>query len=405
MKVFFEKLGPGLLYAGAAVGVSHLVQSTRAGADYGLQMLFAVLLANVLKYPFFKAGPIYASTHQSSLLEGFHQTGKWAMMLFYLVTLSTMFAVQAVVTLITSSLIASIFQIELPLWLISLIVLSICSTILVVGKYHLLDRLMKTVIVLLTITTFIALGAAIVNYQTPFHETKSFSFSTQSDLFFLIALIGWMPAPLDISLWHSEWTLAKNKDLNERIASKNSLFDFNVGYWGTTVLAIAFVALGSLVLRGSGQDLSSKGTVFASQIIDMYTSTLGRWSFAFIALAAFTTMFSTTITVLDAYPRILKKSFQLTAKKNTILGSYGFWLTTTITGALFILIFQLENMKQLVDFATTISFLTAPILACLIFYIVQKKNLKIFNRIDNILAWLGILFLFCFSLYYLWVKL
>ena len=27
----FKSLGPGLLFAGAAVGVSHLVQSTRAG--------------------------------------------------------------------------------------------------------------------------------------------------------------------------------------------------------------------------------------------------------------------------------------------------------------------------------------------------------------------------------------
>ena len=31
----FKSLGPGLLFAGAAVGVSHLVQSTRAGADFG----------------------------------------------------------------------------------------------------------------------------------------------------------------------------------------------------------------------------------------------------------------------------------------------------------------------------------------------------------------------------------
>ncbi len=31
-----KKLGPGLLFAGAAIGVSHLVQSTKAGADFGL---------------------------------------------------------------------------------------------------------------------------------------------------------------------------------------------------------------------------------------------------------------------------------------------------------------------------------------------------------------------------------
>ena len=31
----FKKLGPGLLFAGAAIGVSQLVQATRAGADWG----------------------------------------------------------------------------------------------------------------------------------------------------------------------------------------------------------------------------------------------------------------------------------------------------------------------------------------------------------------------------------
>ena len=34
-----SKLGPGLLFAGAAIGVSHLVQSTRAGADFGLSLI------------------------------------------------------------------------------------------------------------------------------------------------------------------------------------------------------------------------------------------------------------------------------------------------------------------------------------------------------------------------------
>jgi len=36
LKAFFAVLGSGLLYAGAAVGVSHLVQSTRAGGELSL---------------------------------------------------------------------------------------------------------------------------------------------------------------------------------------------------------------------------------------------------------------------------------------------------------------------------------------------------------------------------------
>ena len=44
-----KQLGPGLLFAGAAIGVSHLVQSTRAGADYGWGLLWVLIMANLFK--------------------------------------------------------------------------------------------------------------------------------------------------------------------------------------------------------------------------------------------------------------------------------------------------------------------------------------------------------------------
>ena len=68
---WYKILGPGLLYAGAAIGVSHLVQSTRAGADFGYGLVWAVLLANFLKYPFFEYGPRYAASTGKSLLHGY----------------------------------------------------------------------------------------------------------------------------------------------------------------------------------------------------------------------------------------------------------------------------------------------------------------------------------------------
>ena len=51
---FLSKLGPGLLYAGAAVGVSHLVQSTRAGGMFGFELIIAIVIIHFIKYPFFE---------------------------------------------------------------------------------------------------------------------------------------------------------------------------------------------------------------------------------------------------------------------------------------------------------------------------------------------------------------
>ena len=52
-------LGPGLLMASAAIGGSHLVSSTQAGALYGWQLVGLLLLVNLMKYPFFRFGPQY----------------------------------------------------------------------------------------------------------------------------------------------------------------------------------------------------------------------------------------------------------------------------------------------------------------------------------------------------------
>ena len=68
-RVFLRSFGPGLLWAGTAIGVSHLVQSTRAGADAGLGLAGVILFALILKYPFFAFGPLYAAATGESLVE------------------------------------------------------------------------------------------------------------------------------------------------------------------------------------------------------------------------------------------------------------------------------------------------------------------------------------------------
>ena len=59
MKALIKALGPGLLFASMAIGTSHLVLSTKAGAQYGWIMIVPTLLANLLKYPFFEFGVRY----------------------------------------------------------------------------------------------------------------------------------------------------------------------------------------------------------------------------------------------------------------------------------------------------------------------------------------------------------
>ena len=96
MTKFLQNLGPGLLFAGAAIGVSHLVQSTKAGANFGFGLLWALLLINLIKYPFFQFGPRYAAATGESLLEGYNKLGKGVLKVYALLTIATMFTIQGV---------------------------------------------------------------------------------------------------------------------------------------------------------------------------------------------------------------------------------------------------------------------------------------------------------------------
>jgi len=402
---WYKIVGPGLLYAGAAIGVSHLVQSTRAGADFGYGLVWAILLANFLKYPFFEFGPRYAASTGNSLLHGYKAIGNWALYLFLILTFVSMFIIQSAVTVVTAGLASEITGILVQPWVMSSALLAICTAVLLIGRYNVLDKVMKVIILILSLSTIVALIAAFTGHTEQYQEYMvSFSFSEKSHILFLIALMGWMPAPFDISVWHSLWTSEKNH--HQKSELKVALLDFKIGYFGTMVLALCFVSLGAITIYGSGIQLENSGGKFAKLLIGIYTNNIGSWAYVIIAIAAFTTMLSTTLTCLDASPRALAETTKLLLNKTK--GSrkfYMVWLFILITGTVIILALFLTNMKTLVDFATTIAFVTSPILAILNYLAITGKTMPKENKpglVLKVLSWLGIIYFVGFSIYFLY---
>ena len=401
-KSFLHSLGPGLLFAGAAIGVSHLVQSTRAGAEFGFGLLWALLFVHIFKYPFFQFGPRYAAATGETLLDGYLKLGKGVLIAYYILNFATMFTIQAAVTIVTAGLASQLFGFTDNLVLWSTLILFFSILFLVVGKYKLLDNLMKYIIVILSVSTFIAVCVALFNTKYTFDVTQILP-SGAVEITFLIAFLGWMPAPLDVSIWHSIWSIEKDKISVVNTKRKAAIFDFNVGYIGTLCLGICFVLLGALVMYKSGETFSNKGGVFASQLIHLYTENLGEFSHVFIAIAAFTTMFSTTITTMDASPRTMNITTKLLWKKEFKFG-YWFWIVFLFIGTFFILKYFMDNMGLLVKFATILSFLTAPFYAILNYKLItgihtpKEHQPGIYLRI---LSNVGIVFLIVFSIWFL----
>ena len=397
----FNKLGPGLLFAGTAIGVSHLVQSTKAGAEYGFGITWALLLAIILKYPFFKYAPKYSLITGESILHGYQRLNSNLLPIFFLITLCTMFTIQTAVTIVTAGIANSIFGNLLSVEIWTVIIITFSFLLLLIGKYNTLDKLIKYLILALAISTILSFFLAGFNFNGPTELSQVFP-SNSSGIIFLIAFMGWMPAPLDVSVWNSLWSIEKRKQ-EQNYSLKNSMFDFNIGYFGTAILGICFIGVGYFTVYGSTETLSDSAGIFSNQLIKLYTISLGDWSYYLIAFAALSTMLSTTITALDASPRAMGITTELILNKKLKHG-YLVWLTILAIGTMIIFFAFSSKMGLLIKIATILSFLTAPFYAIINYILISSKHTPIKNRPSlkmHILSILGIFYLLGFSVLFL----
>jgi Mn2+/Fe2+ NRAMP family transporter len=455
-KNLLKTLGPGILFASTCIGVSHLVQSTRAGANYGFSLVIIILLANLFKYPFFEYGSRYANATGTSIIDGYRKLGKWAINLYALITLGTMFFVTAAVVVVTSGFMNNLFGISelftslhfpYPNLVTPILLLTVCFGILAAGKYNVLDSLIKVIGGVLLISTLIAFILSVLKGGSPpikdfvAPDWLDFNYNNGVHLGFIVALMGWMPTALDLSTWNSLWTVARIKQTGYKPTLKETLFDFNFGYIVSVILAICFVTLGANLMYGSGETLPSTSSAFSAKIVQMYTTTMGDWSKWIIGPAAFSIMFGTAIAVIDGYARSSERILEILFienKKNTVdvenrkrtyvstililsivsfIIGYLFVYNKTISIRISDFLNELfgnsiggntiNGFKFLVDIATTISFIVAPIMAIMNFRLVQEKYVgKDFvpPKWEIILSYAGITFLSGFSILFLIFK-
>ena len=397
---FLKKLGPGLLFAGTAIGVSHLVQSTKAGAEFGFGLVWALIIAIILKYPFFKYAPIYSLSTGESILHGYKKLNPKLLYIFFFLSLTTMFTIQTAITIVTAGIASSIFGglFSVEIWTVIITILSFI--LLSLGKFNALDKLIKYLIIALSLSTILSFFLAGFEFGESIEFQQIFPI-TNTEVIFLIAFMGWMPAPLDVSIWHSLWTVEKNKEQHNSI--KNSIFDFNLGYFGTAILGICFIGIGYFTIYHADETLSNSASIFSNQLINLYTISLGDWSYYLIAIAAFSTMLSTTITAFDASPRAMAVTTELIFDKK-IKHIYIIWLLILSLGTIIIFFVLSSQMGILIKIATILSFLTAPFYAITNYILICSNNTpKEFrpSKLMHLLSVLGIIYLVGFSVFFL----
>jgi len=220
-----------------------------------------------------------------------------------------------------------------------------------------------------------------------------------------------MPSAIDISVWSSLWTLAKDGVMGRRASPEAVLLDFRIGYVATGVLAFAFLALGAVLMYGSGESFSPSGTVFAAQVIDLYADTLGGWTRPIVYTAVLTTMFSTTLTVIDGFPRAIDRGFRVAFVEPEGVSAYAgtgraYWGSMTILAGLTVVVLAAfpATLTGMIDFATIVSFITAPALGYLNLKAVTSESMPRELRPGRALvalSWIGLVVLTGFAVVYL----
>lgn len=394
----WRAIGPGMVMASAAVGASHLVASTQSGALFGWQLLWLIVLVNVFKYPFFRFGVQYTLINNKSLIEGYQQKGQGWLIAFTLLNLIAAVVNTAGVLLLTASLLQYFIPGNLSLTVLCLILLGICLSILLAGHYRVLDGLSRLLMLTLTVCTFVALFIAWRNGPMAPADFVSPSPWQLSALAFIVATMGWMPVPIELSAINSLWLRSKQKLTT--VSLSDGLFDFNLGYAIAVVLAVAFVALGALLQHGTEQPIAMASAAFAQQLVSMYATTIGEWSRLFIAFIAFMCMFGTTLAVLDGYARTLNESFSLMFKHQNAPKPWALsaWTLLQAASGMAIILFFQTALSPMLTFAMTLAFITTPFFAWLNFSLIRGSGISGFM---NGLAWAGMVYLSGFSLLYI----
>ena len=326
------------MMASAAVGGSHLIASTQAGALYGWQLALIIILTNLFKYPFFRFSAHYTLDTGKSLIEGYAEKSRVYLWVFLILCVISATINAGAVAIVTAAIVKmAIPSLTLNVGAISALIMASCLIILASGRYKALDNVSKIIIVSLTIATV-----------------------------------------------------------------ADGIFDFNVGYITSAVLAVVFLALGAYVQYGNGEAVQMAGGKYVGQLINMYAVTIGDWSRPMVAFIAFACMYGTTITVVDGYARAIAEPVRLLRGKdktgNLELFAWNVWVAGT---GLAVIFWFNSAMAELLKFAMITAFVAAPVFAWLNYRLVKDDKRHKLTAGMNVLAILGLVYLIGFTVLFL----
>src|ERR671913_160289 len=256
--------GPGIVIAVTGVGAGDMVSSLVAGTDFGMVLLWAVVLGAILKYFLTEGIGRWYMASEQTILQGWRSLGRWAIWYFVIYLFIVTFVFGAAVASTAALAVDAAFPGVLPLWAWAALHSVAAFAVVSIGRYGLFERIMKTfaalkfgIVILLAILLAPSLGEVVLGFVPRIPEGA---------LINVLAIIGGVGGTYSLAAY-SYWVPTMRTDLT-------------FGYALTALFMVSMLIIGTELLFGTGTSISDEEGLLA--LVDPMQDRFGllaRWAF------------------------------------------------------------------------------------------------------------------------------
>jgi Mn2+/Fe2+ NRAMP family transporter len=268
-------VGPGIVIAVTGVGAGDMVSSLVAGTDFGMVLIWAVVLGALLKWFLTEGiGRWYMASGQT-ILQGWHALGRGATYYFIVYLFIVTFVFGAAVTSTAALATDAAFPDTLPLWAWAVLHAVAAFIIVGIGRYGLFELIMKTfaglkfgIVILLAILLAPNLGELAIGFVPRIPEGA---------LINVLAIIGGVGGTYSLAAYNY-WVRERGWRRSSWIPMMRT--DVTVGYALTALFMVSMLVIGAELLFGTGTSISDdEGLVALVDPLQDRFGVLARWAF------------------------------------------------------------------------------------------------------------------------------
>ncbi|CDQ40585.1 MULTISPECIES: Nramp family divalent metal transporter [Virgibacillus] len=302
-------VGPGLVVAAAGVGSGDLVAALIVGADFGLVLIWAVILGAIIKYFLNEGvGRWYLATGQT-ILQGWRSLGRWVSGYYVLYVVLFGLIYGAAVTSACALFMSAMFPI-LPIWGWAIIHALAGLVVGWFGRYRKFERIMQVLVVVMFITVvgsallvFPSIGG-LVNGLIPRMPEGSFIQT--------LGLISGVGGAASIP-YYCYWI--REKGWRGSLWISVMRLDSAIAYIFTAIFCFSLIIVANEFLHGRGLTISgTEGLVTMANIYGERFGTVATW---LLLIGFWSASFTSLLSAWNGLPYIFADFVQILKNKNS----------------------------------------------------------------------------------------